>query len=59
MKAYAAANNHVYLDYYSAMVDNAGMLKTEFSTDDLHPNAAGYAAMAPLAEAAIARALKN
>jgi lysophospholipase L1-like esterase len=30
------------------MVDNAGMLKTEFSTDDLHPNAAGYAAMAPL-----------
>ncbi len=59
MKMYAADNNHVYLDYYSAMVDKAGMLKTEFSTDDLHPNAAGYAAMAPLAEAAIARALKN
>lgn len=59
MKTYAAANNHVYLDYYSAMVDNAGMLKTEFSTDDLHPNAAGYAAMAPLAEAAIARTLKT
>ncbi len=58
MKAYAAANNHVYLDYYSAMVDSGGMLKTEFSADDLHPNTAGYAAMAPLAEAAIARALK-
>ena len=58
MKNYAAANKHVYLDYYSAMLDGKGMLKAEFSEDDLHPNAAGYAAMTPLAEAAIAQALK-
>jgi lysophospholipase L1-like esterase len=58
IKSYAAANNHVYLDYYSAMIDVKGMLKTELSADDLHPNAAGYAVMAPLAEAAIAAALK-
>src|SRR5688572_22240391 len=58
MKAYAAANKHVYLDYYSAMIDSTGMLKTEFSEDDLHPNAAGYKVMAPLAEAAIAQALR-
>jgi lysophospholipase L1-like esterase len=58
LKAYAAANKHVYLDYYSAMVDNTGMLKTELSEDDLHPNAAGYKVMAPLAEAAIAQALR-
>ena len=58
MKAYAAANKHIYLDYYSAMIDASGMLKTEFSEDDLHPNAAGYKVMAPLAEAAIAQALK-
>ena len=58
MKAYAAANKHVYLDYYSAMIDNTGMLKTELSEDDLHPNAAGYKVMAPLAEAAIAQALR-
>lgn len=58
MKAYAAANKHVYLDYYSAMIDNAGMLRTELSEDDLHPNAAGYKVMAPLAEAAIAQALR-
>lgn len=58
MKAYAAANKHVYLDYYSAMIDSSGMLRTEFSEDDLHPNAAGYKAMAPLAEAAIAQALR-
>ena len=58
IKTYAAANNHVYLDYFSAMIDSTGMLKTELSEDDLHPNAAGYAVMRPLAEAAIARALQ-
>ena len=57
MKQYAAANGHVYLDYFSAMVDASGVMKTEFTADDLHPNAAGYAIMAPLAEAAIQRAL--
>jgi lysophospholipase L1-like esterase len=57
MRSYAAAHNHVYLDYYSKMVDSAGMLKAEFSADDLHPTAEGYAVMAPLAEAAIAQAL--
>jgi lysophospholipase L1-like esterase len=58
MKTYAAANNHVYLDYYSAMIDGTGMLKTELSDDDLHPNLAGYAVMKPLAEAAIARVIQ-
>ena len=58
MKAYAATNKHIYLDYYSAMIDSAGMLKADLSEDDLHPNAAGYAVMAPLAEAAIAQALR-
>jgi lysophospholipase L1-like esterase len=58
MKAYAAANKHVYLDYYSAMIDSAGMLKAEFSADDLHPNIEGYKVMSPLAEAAIAQALR-
>ncbi|PYR58232.1 MAG: capsular biosynthesis protein [Acidobacteria bacterium] len=58
MKAYAAEHRHVYLDYYPAMIDQDGMLRTEFSEDDLHPNAKGYAVMAPLAEAAIQRALK-
>jgi lysophospholipase L1-like esterase len=57
MKAYASEKGHVYLDYYSATIDAQGMLKTELSADDLHPNAAGYAIMAPLAQAAIDRAL--
>jgi lysophospholipase L1-like esterase len=40
------------------MTDSTGLLKAELSTDDLHPNAAGYAVMAPLAQAAIEKALK-
>ncbi len=40
------------------MLDKDGLLREELSGDDLHPNAKGYVIMAPLAEAAIARALK-
>jgi len=58
MKTYAAAEKHTYLDYFSAMADAQGLLKTELSADDLHPNAAGYAVMGPLAEAAIKDALR-
>jgi lysophospholipase L1-like esterase len=58
MKAYAAAERHVYLDYFSAMVDGTGHLREELSADDLHPNAKGYAIMGPLAEAAIKQALR-
>jgi lysophospholipase L1-like esterase len=58
MKSYAAAHGDVYLDYFSAMIDDKGLMKTELTEDDLHPNAKGYAIMGPLAEAAITRALK-
>lgn len=58
MKEYAADNGHVYLDYFSAMVDASGVMKAELTGDDLHPNAAGYAVMAPLAQAAIDKALR-
>ncbi len=40
------------------MVDDKGMLKQELADDGLHPNAAGFKIMAPLAEAAIAKAMK-
>jgi lysophospholipase L1-like esterase len=58
MKKYASAEGHTYLDYFSAMLDPSGLLRTELSGDDLHPNAQGYAIMAPLADAAIKQALK-
>ena len=56
IKSYAAQHRDVYLDYFSAMVDDQGFLKKELSDDGLHPNKAGYAVMAPLAEKAIAAA---
>jgi lysophospholipase L1-like esterase len=59
MAGYAAAHGDVYLDYFSALIDATGLMGADFSADDLHPTTAGYAVMAPLAEAAIARALKK
>jgi lysophospholipase L1-like esterase len=59
MKAYAAKEKHVYLDYFvPAMIDETGHMRAELSADDLHPNAQGYAVMGPLAEAAIKQALR-
>jgi lysophospholipase L1-like esterase len=57
IKEYAAKSGIVYLDYYSTMVDDRQGLKAELTFDGVHPNAAGYAVMAPLAEKAIAEAL--
>lgn len=57
LKDYCAKNKIVYLDYFSALVDDKGLLKKELADDGLHPNDAGYKIMAPLAEAAIGKAL--
>jgi lysophospholipase L1-like esterase len=59
LKNYCAKNGLVYLDYFSAMVDDKGMLKRDLSDEGLHPNAAGYKIMAPLAEKAIAQAIAS
>lgn len=59
LKRYAQDKDDTYLDYFSATVDDHGLLKKELSEDGLHPNAAGYAVMAPLAEKAIELALKS
>jgi lysophospholipase L1-like esterase len=53
LKDYCAKNKLLYLDYFSALVDDKGMLKRDLSDEGLHPNAAGYKIMAPLAEKAI------
>jgi lysophospholipase L1-like esterase len=57
LREYCEAHGCLYLDYFSAMVDAHGLLKKELAEDGLHPNADGYAIMAPLAEAAIQKAL--
>jgi lysophospholipase L1-like esterase len=57
LKDYCAKNGFVYLDYFSALVDERGMLKRALADDGLHPTDAGYKIMAPLAEKAIQKAL--
>jgi acyl-CoA thioesterase I len=57
IKAYAAEKHYVYVDYHSAMKDGRDGLPEKLSKDGVHPNPAGYAIMAPLAEAGIKRAL--
>ena len=57
IKDYASKTGAVYLDYYSAMVDDKGMLKTELTYDGLHPNDAGYQLIEPIAQKAIDSAL--
>jgi lysophospholipase L1-like esterase len=57
LRDYAARSRAAFVDYYSALVDENGMLKEGYSEDGLHPNGRGYEIMAPLAEAAISKAL--
>jgi lysophospholipase L1-like esterase len=59
IRKYTAANGHVYLDYHSAMLDDKGVFKQELTYDGLHPNDAGYDVMLPLAQKAIAQALRR
>jgi lysophospholipase L1-like esterase len=58
LKEYAAKKGATYLDYFSETVDAKGFLRDGISGDGLHPNAKGYEIMAPLAEAAIQKALR-
>jgi lysophospholipase L1-like esterase len=57
LKDYCAANNLIYLDYFPAVIDGKGLLKRDLADDGLHPNKAGFAIMAPMAEKAIERAI--
>lgn len=59
MRDYAAANNLIYVDYHSAMADERQGLPRELSSDGVHPNESGYRVMVPLAENAIARAMRR
>jgi lysophospholipase L1-like esterase len=59
MKAYAGEHHHVYVDYHTAMKDDRDGLPANLSHDGVHPLPAGYALMAPLAEAGIEKALKS
>ncbi len=59
IKALANENKLVYLDYHTALKDERNGLSPDIATDGVHPTLAGYNIMMPLAEKAIAEAIKN
>lgn len=58
IKQYSLQAQVQFADYYVALADSHGMLKKELTTDGIHPTPVGQALMAPIAEAAIEKALR-
>lgn len=56
LKAFAASRGIPYVNAHSVLLDDSGKLKAEYAQDGLHPNTAGYAAIVPLVDAALASA---
>lgn len=59
IKAYAAKNRMIYLDYFSAFADERKGIPAKYSNDGIHPTKDGYKIMEPLAEKAITQALSQ
>lgn len=59
LEQFCKRHGYVYVDYYDAMAQPDGAMKTGLSFDGVHPNAKGFAVMAPLAQKGIDEALKN
>lgn len=57
LREYAQCRHLVFVDYAAALGDGHGGVKPGLLTDSLHPSAAGYSVMGPLARAALARAM--
>jgi lysophospholipase L1-like esterase/pimeloyl-ACP methyl ester carboxylesterase len=56
LDATAREQGLVYVDYGTVLADPDGGLRADLGDDGVHPNAAGYAAMRPLAERALRQA---
>jgi lysophospholipase L1-like esterase len=61
IKGYAAKSGTIYVDYYSAMVDEKKGTRPGLcdEKDGVHPNLAGYKVMEPIVEKALAEALRG
>jgi acyl-CoA thioesterase-1 len=57
LKALATREKVTFVDYGPALATPDGGMKPEFSLDGVHPNAEGYAAIAPMTNKAVAAAL--
>jgi lysophospholipase L1-like esterase len=57
IKKYSEDNSIIYLNYFTAMVDEKNGLPEKYSADGVHPNEEGYKVMEPLVEEAIKKTL--
>lgn len=57
IQSFCEKRGYVYLNYYPALAGPDGQMAPNLADDGLHPNASGYRVMAPLALAAIEKAL--
>ncbi len=48
LKATAEARGLVFADYFAALTDGAGRMRTDFTRDGVHPTRRGYEAMEPV-----------
>jgi lysophospholipase L1-like esterase len=59
LQGYCSLHGFTYLDYYSALANADGGMKTEYTVDGVHATVKGYEVMAPLAQAAIDKVLSG
>lgn len=59
LKDYAEDNDHLYLDFYQAMVDDRGGMQEAYTYDGVHVTQAGYELMQGLTEEIIDEALSR
>lgn len=56
LREYAGHHQLIYADYYSSLTTPSGAFRPQLRNDGVHPNSDGYAAMRPIAEAALQKA---
>lgn len=57
LRDFCRRRGYAFADYPAVLSDDRGMMRRDLTADGIHPLAAGYALMAPVARAAIDRAL--
>ena len=58
LQQFAGQHHLIYADYYSALTTPSGAFRPELSNDGVHPNSDGYAAMRPIADVALRKAVR-
>jgi lysophospholipase L1-like esterase len=59
LRQFAEQHKLIYADYYSSLTTPSGAFRAELSNDGVHPNSDGYAAMRPIADAALRKAMHS